>query len=285
MATNEPNKYETLSRLFKALQQERLRIALRDWSYGAHILPQLRTGASDAQFSFELADTLLKHGVENDHELYQALANACPDHFPAINDVHRQFVGEPQLVVAPDMSAVLTGEEKYLLVDPALRRPPPGRVRVFISYRRMDCPGHVGRLQDSLQAQFGPDAAFVDFSSLGAGQVFARRIGEELLDSSVVLFVMGAQWAVRHPYWWWRSRIWDRSDWVRRELLTALALRRPIVPVLVAGAPMPRRSQLPPCLRTLVERQFDELRDASWSDDFSRLAKQIERAAHWRHLH
>jgi hypothetical protein len=59
-------------------------------------------------------------------------------------------------------------------------------------------------------------------------------------------------------------------------------MRLRIVPVLVGGAAMPRRSELPEELLRLTEIQAFEVREGAWSDDVDRLGDLIERVAEGR---
>jgi hypothetical protein len=45
---------------------------------------------------------------------------------------------------------------------------------VFLSYRRSDTAGHVGRLHDHLAGRFGADRVFMDVGDIAAGEDFTR---------------------------------------------------------------------------------------------------------------
>ncbi len=47
--------------------------------------------------------------------------------------------------------------------------------RIFISYRREDSAGYVGRLHDRLSSHFGDDALFIDIDNIGPGEDFVAR--------------------------------------------------------------------------------------------------------------
>ena len=50
------------------------------------------------------------------------------------------------------------------------------RTNIFISYRRDDSPGNVGRLYDSLTAYFSPHYIFMDLNNIVPGDNFVETI-------------------------------------------------------------------------------------------------------------
>jgi len=84
-----------------------------------------------------------------------------------------------------------------------------------------------------------------------------------------------------------KRRLEDPEDFVRLEVLAALASGKPVIPVLVNGAVMPREADLPEALRALTRRQAFSLSDANWKADVVRLVADIRpllprRAGAWR---
>ena len=61
------------------------------------------------------------------------------------------------------------------------------------------------------------------------------------------------------------------------ETVAALQRNVPVIPVLVDGAIMPARSELPPELAPLASRQAMTIRHESFSSDVNRLIAAIER--------
>ena len=73
-------------------------------------------------------------------------------------------------------------------------------------------------------------------------------------------------------------RLDDPDDFVRREVRVALARRVPLVPVLVNGAPMPRREELPGDIADLVDYQAIRVgSDLDFHPDMDRLIDQLRR--------
>ncbi len=149
--------------------------------------------------------------------------------------------------------------------------------RVFITYRHDDASGEAGRLYDSLTQRLGRHSVFMDAEELEPGQEFGRVIRQRIGDSDVVLVLIGRRWAGATDAAG-RWRLDDPDDWVRREIETALDLDVTLVPVLVQGAPMPTREDLPPSIRRLADLHALTI-GAHWQGDVDRLAAAIRRHA------
>lgn len=148
---------------------------------------------------------------------------------------------------------------------------------VFISYRRDDSGGHVGRLYDALSAKFGSERLFVDIDHISPGQDFIQVVDDAVTRCTVLLVVMGKRWAGTGRVG--KRRIDDPGDFVRLEV--AGGLRRAglkVIPVLVAGATMLPPTELPDDIRDLARRNAMELSDTRWKEDVNRLIAELERA-------
>ena len=147
--------------------------------------------------------------------------------------------------------------------------------RVFITYRREETAAHAGRLYDAMVARFGEANVFMDVD-MAPGVDFVERITEAVAACHVLIVVMGPRWATVEDEQG-RARIADPEDFVRLEVETAL--RRPDVtpiPVLVAGARMPNREDLPPEVRAITRRNALELDDQRWRYDVGRLISTLD---------
>lgn len=146
---------------------------------------------------------------------------------------------------------------------------------IFISYRRDDSSGHVGRLYDALSAHFGKKRLFFDIDHIAPGQDFVRVLEDSLNRSSVMIVVMGKRWAGSGKIG--ARRIDDPNDFVRLEV--ASGLRRPelkLIPALLQGTKMPSASALPDDLKELSRRNAIELSDLRWREDVDRLMAGLE---------
>ena len=146
--------------------------------------------------------------------------------------------------------------------------------RIFISYRREDSAGDAGRLSDHLNRRFGSASVFLDIDAIDPGIDFDRVLTSSLQETAAMLVVIGPRWTALVKADGSR-RLDDPNDYVRREVEAALGRDIPVVPVLVQGAPLPRKDDLPPSLATLVKRQVATLDHAEFHDDAERLCDRL----------
>ena len=85
-----------------------------------------------------------------------------------------------------------------------------------------------------------------------AGVDFHDHLQEILADCGALLVVIGKSWRSQRKGQ--PARIMDPDDWVRIEVETALQRRIPVVPLLIDGASLPSRDQLPESLWPLLRR-------------------------------
>jgi len=145
---------------------------------------------------------------------------------------------------------------------------------IFISYRREDAEGQAGRLFDDLAKQFGENAVFMDVAGIAAGRDFRRVIEEHVASCGVLLAMIGKNWLDAKDESG-RRRLDDPADFVRLETASALKRDIPVIPVLVQGARMPRKDQLPEDLAELAFRNGVELTHARWDSDVQVLIKAL----------
>jgi hypothetical protein len=124
--------------------------------------------------------------------------------------------------------------------------------RVFLSYRRNDAAGMVGRISEQICARFGHDSIFVDVTSIAHGVDFRTGILDALNKCDVLVAVIGERWIETDQAG--NRKLDDPSDYVRFEIASALARKIPVLPILIAATPMPSREQLPPELAELTYR-------------------------------
>jgi HEAT repeat protein len=155
-----------------------------------------------------------------------------------------------------------------------IRRP---KVRVFISYRRQDSEAWCGRIYDHLVDQFGTTYVFRDIDSLAPGDLFEQRISERLRACDAVIALIGNSWLTSadidgHP------RLNDPADFVRTELVQACVGGKPVFPVLVDGATMPRVADLPSELRFISQANALQVSDQHFALDMRILIAALSRA-------
>jgi hypothetical protein len=147
---------------------------------------------------------------------------------------------------------------------------------IFISYRREDTAGHAGRLFDRLAERFGREEVFMDVDTIQPGQTFARAIAERVDSSLALVALIGDQWLnIKDKEG--RRRLDNPDDFVRREIRAALDRGITLIPVLVEGARMPARDELPEEIRGLADRQALEISDTRFGAEANDLIRALEK--------
>ena len=145
---------------------------------------------------------------------------------------------------------------------------------VFISYRREDTAGEAGRLAEHLGRRFGAERVFFDIDGIAPGTDFVEALDRALDATAVVVVVIGRRWSTAANADGTR-RIDDTSDFVHREIRTALDRGTRVIPVLVQNVSMPTAAELPAPLASLATRQAMSIQHEEFGDDATRLADAI----------
>jgi TIR domain len=153
--------------------------------------------------------------------------------------------------------------------------PDPVSGRVFISYRRQESSSSAGRLYDRLADRLGDDHVFIDVDTIAPGLDFGEVITEAVSTCEVLLAVIGPRWLTATDEDG-RRRLDDPDDIVRLEITAALERNIRVIPILVEGAVIPRRQQLPEGMARLARRNAVSLRHESFRSDVDRLLATIE---------
>ena len=149
--------------------------------------------------------------------------------------------------------------------------------KIFISYRRDDSIGTAGRLNDRLVQTFGRQNVFMDVDQIPAGVDFERHLNVQVTECDVFLAVIGPTW-LNSKDGDGRRRLDNPEDFVRVEILAALARDIRVIPVLVDGAEMPRPNELPEVLKPLTRRNAVEVRNVQFGTDVERLIGKVREA-------
>src|SRR5262249_52991049 len=72
-----------------------------------------------------------------------------------------------------------------------------------------------------------------------------------------------------------KPRLKNPNDFVRLEIAAALQRDIPVIPILLDGARIPKRDQLPKGLKELASRQGLHVRHAAFHDDMRRLIRSL----------
>jgi hypothetical protein len=145
---------------------------------------------------------------------------------------------------------------------------------IFISYRRVDSEGYVGRIYDHLVKKFNKDEIFLDVDEIKPGEDFVARIDQALKEGSALVAVIGPGWRdVRDAKG--RRRLDNPRDFVRQEIAMALKRGLLIIPVLVGEAKMPAKDQLPADIAELARHNAVEISHGRFEYDMQRLVTAL----------
>ena len=148
---------------------------------------------------------------------------------------------------------------------------------IFISYRVADTGDVNGRIYDYLVQRFGQDHVFKDVQGIYLGVDYRKSLNEALSRCHVLLAVIGPTWLTVTDNAGNR-RLDNPEDWVRFEIETALGRNIPVIPLLVKGASLPKKHELPESIKELAYRQGTKigLNDPDFDKDMEWLIRKLE---------
>ena len=149
--------------------------------------------------------------------------------------------------------------------------------KLFINYRREDTAPYAGRLYDRLIAHFGEDQVFIDIDQIEPGEDFVEVINRKVGTCDIAIVAIGRNWLGATDASG-KRRLDDEEDFVRMEIVAALQRNIRVIPVLVGGARMPRKQDLPEPLAPLSRRNAIELSETRFHADVKRLIEAIEKS-------
>jgi formylglycine-generating enzyme required for sulfatase activity len=146
--------------------------------------------------------------------------------------------------------------------------------KTFVNYRRDDSAPHALSIAQYLEREFGSRGVFLDIDRVRPGERFPKVLEERLNESRVMLVIIGPSWLTAANEAGQR-RLDNPEDWVRVEIARALARGIPVIPVLVGGASLPRRSDLPEDLQPLVDHQVATITTNGFRTEMAGLARDL----------
>ena len=146
--------------------------------------------------------------------------------------------------------------------------------QIFISYRREESRWSARSLHDRLCRNFDPKQIFMDIDAIALGEDFVKSIEATVAKCDVLIAVIGNNWLTSKDDHGNR-RLDNPDDFVRMEIGAALKREISVIPVLVDAALMPRATDLPENLKSLVRRNALRITDTSFDGDCQRLAAAI----------
>jgi TPR repeat protein len=149
--------------------------------------------------------------------------------------------------------------------------------KLFINYRREDTRHAAGRLYDRLIQRFGDDQVFMDIDQIEPGEDFVEVINRKVGTCDIAIVAIGPHW-LHATDESGKRRLDDEDDFVRMEIVAALQRNIRVIPVLVDGARMPGKHDLPEALAPLSRRNAIELSETRFHADVNRLIEAIEKS-------
>jgi len=147
---------------------------------------------------------------------------------------------------------------------------------IFISYRREDSAAYAGRLYDRLSSRFGAAQVFMDVDDIPPGADFAAHIDAKVASCDAMIVVIGKNWLTARNAEG-QLRLSDPTDFVGLEVALALQRGVLVIPVLVAGAAMPKTEELRKDLQPLARRNALTVNDQEFQRDADILIETLEK--------
>lgn len=145
---------------------------------------------------------------------------------------------------------------------------------VFINYRREDSAGFARLIYDRLSGRIERGQIFFDVDNMPLGADFVKILSERVGSCDALIAVIGRDWLTVADDRA-RRRLDDPNDFVRVEIEAALARNIPVIPVLVAGASIPKEIDLPDGLKPLARRHGIEISHTRFDSDAERLTSAL----------
>jgi hypothetical protein len=147
--------------------------------------------------------------------------------------------------------------------------------KIFINYRRDDSAPYALAIAGYLEKKFGKHNIFIDVDHMLPGLKFKTVLENKLRQCRVMLAITRPNWVDARDEKTGSRRIDDPEDWVRLEIERALARNIPVIPVLVAGAALPSKSDLPQSLQPLLDHHSATVTTNGFPGDMEGLARAV----------
>ncbi|MCL4253856.1 MAG: formylglycine-generating enzyme family protein [Anaerolineae bacterium] len=118
---------------------------------------------------------------------------------------------------------------------------------LFVNYRRADDKVFVELLRTHFMFRYGQDNVFMDFDTIPPFADFAEFIKDRVRASDVLVMMIGKNWLKLLK----DKEAKGEPDYVRMELEEALKHNIPIAPILIQGAQLPDKNDVPASLQPI----------------------------------
>ncbi|GHB28912.1 hypothetical protein GCM10010306_021660 [Streptomyces umbrinus] len=184
--------------------------------------------------------------------------------------------GEGQAHRAGDAEVSTGGPDQTAAPDQQdAAREVPSSPSIFVAGRRGDTDVAGAHIDIALRREFGEKKVFRDGRFITKGGHFTDEIRRNLGRCDILVVVLGPRWALEAEG---TDRRAIDSFWVRREIAIAFESGLAVLPVLVDGAVLPDRNELPDDIKPLADRQALSFRTYLGHLDFPPLFQAIREA-------
>jgi hypothetical protein len=146
---------------------------------------------------------------------------------------------------------------------------------IVLSYRRNDTRWITAHICEHLETHFGSGNVFMDIDRIPIGHDFREHIRRTLESCDILIAIIGPHWLETDAAG--KSRLENKSDWVRLEIGTALERDIPVVPLLIDNASMPKTEELPGDLHGLEFRQAATFNSSDFKSQIQKLINSLDR--------
>lgn len=138
---------------------------------------------------------------------------------------------------------------------------------IFVNYRRSQAVA-VAQLVAQLRQHFGTSKVFLDLG-MPSGSRYPDELRARIRACEVLLVVI-------HDRWLAEFTTPRDTDWVREEITTALAMGKPVIPLMLDDTPVPVRRDLHPDIAELAVRNAARVRATHLAGDIDALIRRLE---------
>lgn len=148
-------------------------------------------------------------------------------------------------------------------------------VQIFISYRRSDTEFAADQLYQMFCEKIPENNIFMDVDSIPVGTKFRDVLRSAIQRADYMLVLIGHNWLEAKDAKTGRRRLDDKNDYVRMEIRQALSQNIPVIPVLIGGASLPEKRDLPTDIRSFLEFQATIISRKSRQADIESLRARL----------
>lgn len=147
--------------------------------------------------------------------------------------------------------------------------------KIFINYRRELSQGQAQHLASVLARTFGKNRVFIDIHGIDGFSDWLRVLKEQVAGTAAMISVIGPGWLNVADKRGGR-RLDNPKDFVRFEIAEALGRDIPVLPVLLDGAALPSREELPEEMRGMLRWQTMDLHAKRFDADARLIANALK---------